>query len=53
MTKAMTAAIGRAQMGSAAWADADLLSWSGGEPEGIDAATRYLRDRETQRRSRD
>ncbi len=53
MTKAMTAAISRAQMGSAAWADADLLSWSGGEQEGIDAAARYLRDREVQRRSRD
>jgi enoyl-CoA hydratase/carnithine racemase len=45
MTKAMTNAIGRAQMGAAAWADADLLAWSGREPEGHEAAARYLDER--------
>jgi enoyl-CoA hydratase/carnithine racemase len=45
MTKAMTAAIGRAQMGAAGWADADLLSWSGREDESIQAATRYMDER--------
>lgn len=49
MTKAMTAAIGRAQMGAAAWADADLLSWSGREPEGHEAAARYLERRSPKR----
>ena len=48
MTKAMMHAIGRAQMGAAGWADADLLAWSGGEPEGLEAATRYL-ERRTKR----
>ncbi len=42
MTKAMTTAIGRTQMGAAAWADADLLAWSGAEPEGREAAARYM-----------
>lgn len=45
ITKAMTAAIGRTQMGAAAWADADLLAWSGAEPEGLEAAARYVTDR--------
>jgi enoyl-CoA hydratase/carnithine racemase len=45
MTKAMTNAIGRAQMGATAWADADLLAWSGREPEGQEAAARYLTER--------
>jgi hypothetical protein len=46
----MTAAIGRAQMGAAAWADADLLGWSGAEPEGLEAAARYVTEREAKRR---
>jgi enoyl-CoA hydratase/carnithine racemase len=50
MTKAMTAAIGRAQMGAVAWADADLLAWSGAEPEGQEAAARYVTEREQARR---
>jgi enoyl-CoA hydratase/carnithine racemase len=41
ITKAMTAAIGRSQMGAAAWSDADVLSWSLSEPESRDAAARY------------
>jgi enoyl-CoA hydratase/carnithine racemase len=45
MTKAMTAAIGRAQMGAVAWADADLLSWSGREKESRDAAVKYFEER--------
>jgi enoyl-CoA hydratase/carnithine racemase len=45
ITKAMTNAIGRAQMGAAAWADADLLAWSGAEPEGLEAAARYVERR--------
>lgn len=45
MTKAMTAAMGRAQMGAAAWSDADLLAWSGAEPEALEAAARYVTDR--------
>jgi hypothetical protein len=45
MTKAMTAAIGRSQMGDVAWADADLLSWSGREQESRDAASTYVERR--------
>jgi enoyl-CoA hydratase/carnithine racemase len=53
ITKAMTTAIGRAQMGAAAWADADLLNWSQREEEGREAAARYVTEREAQRHSRD
>ena len=49
MTKAMMAAIGRERMGAAAWADPDLLAWSGAEPEGLEAATRYLERRTKER----
>lgn len=45
MTKAMTSAIGRAQMGATAWADGDLISWSLSEQESRDAATEYARRR--------
>jgi enoyl-CoA hydratase/carnithine racemase len=41
MTKAMTSAIGRAQMGATAWSDADLIGWSLSEPESREAATKY------------
>jgi hypothetical protein len=41
MTKAMTSAIGRAQMGATAWSDADLIAWSPREPESQEAATKY------------
>lgn len=50
MTKAMMNAIGRDQMGSIGWADADLLAWSGGEPEGIEAAARYVEERARRKR---
>ena len=43
MTRALTSAIGRQAPGMVAgWADPDLLSWSFGEPDGRDAARRYL-----------
>lgn len=41
MTKAMTSAIGRAQMGATAWSDADLIGWSLQEAESREAATKY------------
>ncbi len=41
MTKAMMSAIGRAQIGAAAWADADLIAWSPREPESQQAAAGY------------
>ena len=44
MTRALFAALGRDRLGPAGWADADLLSWSRREPEGIEAAQAYLRD---------
>lgn len=45
ITKAMTAALGRAAMGAAAWADADVLDWSGREQESRQAARDYVRSR--------
>jgi len=43
LTKEALSAIGRAASAEVvAWADADLLSWSMGEPEGQAAATQYL-----------
>jgi enoyl-CoA hydratase/carnithine racemase len=42
MTRAMFSAIGRERLGSAGWADADLLAWSLREPEGRQAAADYL-----------
>jgi len=41
MTRAMFAAMGRERMGSTAWADADLLMWSGREDESAQAALGY------------
>jgi enoyl-CoA hydratase/carnithine racemase len=51
-TKALTSALGRAEVGAAAWADADMLMWSGAESEGQEAAARYITDRERDRRSK-
>lgn len=45
MTRAMFAALSRDRMGPAGWADADLLAWSGREPESREAATRYVERR--------
>lgn len=45
ITKALTAALGRDSLGSATWADADLLAWSSAEPEGREAAAEYVRSR--------
>ena len=45
MTKAMTSAIGRAQMGATAWSDADLIGWSLTEDESREAATKYASKR--------
>lgn len=45
MTKSLTAALSRDAVGAAAWADADMLSWSGGEPEGQQAAADYAEKR--------
>ena len=45
MTRAMFSALGRDQMGSAGWADADLLAWSLREPEGRRAAAEYFAQR--------
>ncbi|HEX6422662.1 MAG TPA: enoyl-CoA hydratase/isomerase family protein [Acidimicrobiales bacterium] len=44
MTRALFAALGRDRLGPAGWADADVLSWSRREPEGIAAAQDYVRD---------
>jgi len=52
MTKSLTAALGRDRAGLAAWADADLLAWSYGEPEGREAAAAYLRRQAERRRAR-
>ncbi len=45
MTRAMFAALGREQLGSTGWADADLLAWSLREPEGREAAVDYMTKR--------
>ena len=45
LTKAMTRALGKERGAALAWADADLLQWSGREPESRDAAVSYLRSR--------
>ncbi|MGH2760648.1 MAG: enoyl-CoA hydratase/isomerase family protein [Actinomycetota bacterium] len=45
ITRAMFAALGREQLGSAGWADADLLAWSLREPEGREAAADYVQKR--------
>ena len=45
MTRAMFAALGRERLGAAAWADADLLMWSGGEDESRQAAISYVERR--------
>lgn len=42
MTRAMFSALARDQLGSAGWADADLLAWSLREPEGREAAVDYM-----------
>ncbi|MEX0874866.1 MAG: enoyl-CoA hydratase/isomerase family protein [Actinomycetota bacterium] len=43
ITRSMFAAISRDAMGAAGWADADLLSWSGREPESREAAADYAK----------
>jgi hypothetical protein len=43
ITRSMFKAISRDRLGSAGWADADLLSWSGREQESRDAAAEYVR----------
>lgn len=45
MTRAMFAALTRERLGPAGWADADLLAWSGREPESRDAAASYVERR--------
>ena len=45
MTRAMFSAISRDLQGAAGWADADLLAWSGREPESLEAAADYVRRR--------
>jgi enoyl-CoA hydratase/carnithine racemase len=45
MTRSMFSAIGRDRTGLAAWADADLLSWSLAEEESRRAAAQYRRNR--------
>lgn len=45
MTRSMFAALSRDRLGSAGWADADLLAWSSSEPESIEAAADYVRRR--------
>lgn len=45
MTKAMTHAVGQERGMALAWADADLLHWSGREPESRDAAAGYAASR--------
>jgi enoyl-CoA hydratase/carnithine racemase len=49
ITRAMLAAIGRDQAGSAGWADPDLLMWSTREPESRAAAADYLAARQRPR----
>jgi enoyl-CoA hydratase/carnithine racemase len=44
ITRAMFSAIAREQLGSAGWADADLLAWSLREPEGRQAAAEYFEE---------
>ena len=45
MTRAMFSALSRERLTVAGWADADLLMWSGGEPESRAAAAEYVRRR--------
>ena len=45
ISRAMFNAIGRERAGAAGWADADLLWWSGREPEGQAAAADYVNRR--------
>ncbi len=42
ITRDMFKAISRDQLGSAGWADADLLAWSGREEESRQAAADYV-----------
>lgn len=51
MTKAMTRALGRGHGMELAWADADLLHWSGREPESREAAADYAAARIERRRN--
>lgn len=45
MTKSVTAALTRDRIGTAAWADADLLGSSMADPESVEAALRYFENR--------
>lgn len=45
ISKAMLAAMGRDRLGSAGWADADLLMWAAAEPESRAATTAYASGR--------
>jgi enoyl-CoA hydratase/carnithine racemase len=45
MTRAMFSALSRDRLGTAGWADADLLAWSGREAESREAAARYVERR--------
>lgn len=45
ISRSMFSALGRHQAGPAGWADADLLMWSGREPEASEAAVAYVTQR--------
>jgi enoyl-CoA hydratase/carnithine racemase len=53
MTRSMFSAISRERLGAAAWADADLLSWSTTEPESHAAAAAYAEQRALRRPQED
>jgi enoyl-CoA hydratase/carnithine racemase len=42
ITRSMFSALSRDALGAAAWADADILAWSGAEPESRAAAAAYV-----------
>jgi enoyl-CoA hydratase/carnithine racemase len=50
MTRGMFKALSRDAMGPAGWADADLLMWSGREPESGEAAAEYVKRMGSRRR---
>ena len=50
ITRSMFSAIGRDRLGAVAWADADILGWSLGEPESQAAAVEYTQRRAERKR---
>jgi enoyl-CoA hydratase/carnithine racemase len=50
ITRSMFSAIGRDRLGAVAWADADILGWSLGEPESQAAAVEYTQQRAERKR---